>query len=81
MPTFQLRLAILAITKQRYTVCDDIFNWSSFRKGMKHKINKLEQTTGRHNNCSVTLTSSNTLLHIQVLLAFWLSSLKSKTFQ
>lgn len=81
MPPFHLRLAILAITKQHYTICDDISNWPSFRKGMKQNINKLEQTTGRHNNCSVTLTSPNTLLHTQVLLAFLVSSLKSKTFQ
>jgi len=81
MPPFQLWLAILAITKQHYTIRDDIFNWSSFRKEMKQNINKLEQTTGRHNHCSVMLTSSNTLVHIQALLAFCLSSLKSKTFQ
>lgn len=81
MPPFQLRLAILAINKQHYTIYDDLFNWASFRKGMKQNFNKLEETTGRDNNCAVTLTSSNTLLHIQVQLAFWLSSLKSKTFQ
>ena len=77
MAPSQLRLAILAITMQHYTIYD-IFNWSSFRKGMKQNINKLEQTTGKHNNCSVSLTSSNTLLRIQVLLAFLLSSLKTK---
>lgn len=81
MPPFHLRLAILAITKQHYTICDDISNWPTFRKGMKQNINKLEQTTGRHNNCSATLTSPNTLLYTQVLHAFLVSSLKSKTFQ
>lgn len=32
MPAFQLWLAMLAIPKQHYTICDDMFNWSTSEK-------------------------------------------------
>lgn len=47
MPPFLSLLTILAINKQRYMICDDIFNWSNVRKGMKQNINKPQQTMGR----------------------------------
>lgn len=65
MPPFLSLLTILAITKQNYMICDDIFNWSNVRKGMKQNINKPQQTTGRYKNFSPMLTSSNILLYSQ----------------